>query len=165
MILSHYCLIWFILEARAELQKYFSRFLVQIKTLKFASEINWPLYRTNSELRQEKLLVVGIWGFVELVFAFPFRTALFICVACNWRDLRMLFSPNSWAYILLVNPEPSEGLKIRRVAISNTKSFDGTGFSSNYIKIWGIKGLLVPPVLQSDALADTTLQRKYVRLR
>ena len=32
-----------LLEARAEIQKYFRSFLVQMKTLKFAFEIYWPL--------------------------------------------------------------------------------------------------------------------------
>ena len=35
-------MIWPILEARAEIGKYF-RFLVQMKTSKFAFDINWPL--------------------------------------------------------------------------------------------------------------------------
>ena len=36
-------MIWSILEARAEIEKYFRSFLVQMKTSKFAFEINWPL--------------------------------------------------------------------------------------------------------------------------
>ena len=32
-----------LLEARAEIQKYFRWFLVQMKSLEFAFEINWPL--------------------------------------------------------------------------------------------------------------------------
>ena len=41
--LSYIFLIRPLLEARAEIQKYFHWFLVQIKTLKFAFKINWPL--------------------------------------------------------------------------------------------------------------------------
>ena len=36
-------MMWPILEARAEIEKHFVRFLVQMKTSKFAFEINWPL--------------------------------------------------------------------------------------------------------------------------
>ena len=36
-------MIWPILEARAEIQKYFRSFLVQMNTFKNHSEINWPL--------------------------------------------------------------------------------------------------------------------------
>ena len=49
-------MIWHILEARAELQKYLSRFLVQMKTLKFASEINWPLKSHDQLNNREKWL-------------------------------------------------------------------------------------------------------------
>ena len=41
--LSYIFLIWPLLEARAEIQKYFRWFLVQMKSLEFAFEINWPL--------------------------------------------------------------------------------------------------------------------------
>ena len=34
---------WLIFEARKEIQKYFRWFLVQMKSLEFAFEINWPL--------------------------------------------------------------------------------------------------------------------------
>ena len=43
MIICHYFMIWPILEASAEMQKYFRSYLVQIKTSKSHSEINWPL--------------------------------------------------------------------------------------------------------------------------
>ena len=36
----------------------------------------------------------------------------------------------------LRNTEPAESMKIRE-AISNTKSFDGTDFASDFAKIWG----------------------------
>ena len=41
--LSYIFLIWPLLEARAEIKKYFRWFLVQMKILEFAFEINWPL--------------------------------------------------------------------------------------------------------------------------
>ena len=41
--LSYIFLIQPLLEARAEIQKYFRWFLVQMKSLEFAFEINWPL--------------------------------------------------------------------------------------------------------------------------
>ena len=41
--LSYIFLIRPLLEARAEIQKYFRWFLVQMKSLEFAFEINWPL--------------------------------------------------------------------------------------------------------------------------
>ena len=40
-------MIWLILEARAEIQNKKVHFLVQAKTLKFASEIYWPLQNKN----------------------------------------------------------------------------------------------------------------------
>ena len=41
--LSYIFLIQPLLEARAKIQKYFCWFLVQMKSLEFAFEINWPL--------------------------------------------------------------------------------------------------------------------------
>ena len=41
--LSYFFLNRPLLEARAEIQKYFRWFLVQIKSLEFSFEINWPL--------------------------------------------------------------------------------------------------------------------------
>ena len=41
--LSYIFLIRPLLEARAEIQKYFFGFLVQMKSLEFAFENNWPL--------------------------------------------------------------------------------------------------------------------------
>ena len=41
--LSYIFLIWPLLEARAEMQKYLCWFLVQMKRLEFAFKINWPL--------------------------------------------------------------------------------------------------------------------------
>ena len=41
--LSYIFLIWPLLEARPEMQKYFRWFLVQMKTLEFAFEIYWLL--------------------------------------------------------------------------------------------------------------------------
>ena len=38
-------MIWPLLEARAEIQNIFIHFLVQMKTLKFAFEIYWPLVK------------------------------------------------------------------------------------------------------------------------
>ena len=43
-------MIWPILEARAEIEKYFVHFLVKMKTSKFAFEINWPL-RPNQQIK------------------------------------------------------------------------------------------------------------------
>ena len=48
MILSYFFLP--ILEHRAKIQKYFRLFLVQMKTLKFASEIYWPLGMSCEQL-------------------------------------------------------------------------------------------------------------------
>ena len=45
IFLSYIFLIGPLLEARAEVQKYFRWFLVQMKSLEFAFEINWPLAR------------------------------------------------------------------------------------------------------------------------
>ena len=39
-------------------------------------------YKFNSELRNKQILVVGIWGFMELVFTFPFINFL-NCVICG----------------------------------------------------------------------------------
>ena len=44
-------MIWPILEAKAEIQKYFCSFLVEIKTSKSHSEINWPLAAGVSNTR------------------------------------------------------------------------------------------------------------------
>ena len=41
--LSYIFLIQSLLEAREEIQKYFCWFLVQVKSLEIAFEINWPL--------------------------------------------------------------------------------------------------------------------------
>ena len=56
MIMSHYFMIWPILEARAEIQKYFRSFLVQMKTLKFASEVYWPLKSKYNEMYIHKMM-------------------------------------------------------------------------------------------------------------
>ena len=40
-------MIWPILEARAEIEKYFCSFFVQMKTSKSAFEINWPIIGIN----------------------------------------------------------------------------------------------------------------------
>ena len=47
MLLSYIFLIPPLLEARAEIQKIFVGFLVQMKSLEFAFEINWPLLQNQ----------------------------------------------------------------------------------------------------------------------
>ena len=47
MIISHYFFNWLILDGKAEIQKKIVHFLVQMKTLKFASEIYWPLVESG----------------------------------------------------------------------------------------------------------------------
>ena len=45
--LSYIFLIWPLLEARAEIRNIFVGFLVQMKSLELAYEINWPLHSNN----------------------------------------------------------------------------------------------------------------------
>ena len=53
MIMSYCFFNWFILEARAEIQKKIVRFLVQMKTLALASEVYWPLAHTKTNNKFE----------------------------------------------------------------------------------------------------------------
>ena len=54
--LSYVFLIWPLLEARAEVQKYFNGFLVQIKRLEFAFDIKWPLAKYQRSALLKTLL-------------------------------------------------------------------------------------------------------------
>ena len=57
--LSFIFLIQPLLEARAEIQKYFCWFLVQMKSLEFAFEINWPLTLISV------LVSIFVWIFAQ----------------------------------------------------------------------------------------------------
>ena len=70
--LSYIFLIWPLLEARAEIQKYFHWFLVQMKSLEFAFEINWPLEQhfltvgflilwVRTDFFRTKILITHLW--------------------------------------------------------------------------------------------------------
>ena len=48
--LSYIFLIGPLLEAKVEIQKHFHWFLVQIKSLEFAFEMNWPLNQSQNAL-------------------------------------------------------------------------------------------------------------------
>jgi hypothetical protein len=70
-------MIWPILEARAEIQKYFRWFLVQMKTSKFAFEINWPLGTAASKYPLNiGTLYVTDWAFNVSHFSFRKKFAL-----------------------------------------------------------------------------------------
>jgi hypothetical protein len=55
-------MIWPILEARAEIEKYFRSFLVQMKTSKFTFEINWPLEKRTKfrSLKPKQITIEGM---------------------------------------------------------------------------------------------------------
>ena len=83
---SYIFLIQPLLEARAEIQKYFCSFLVQKKSLDFAFEINWPLelklaiqirkiwaaleYKIVDLKPPNELINSGIYVLLDIVFLF-----------------------------------------------------------------------------------------------
>ena len=63
-------LIHLILEARAEIQKYFRWFLVQMKSWEFAFEINWPLGCVKNFVKLSIELWINKINFVKYVVYF-----------------------------------------------------------------------------------------------
>mgnify|MGYP007022943368 CR=1 FL=1 len=55
--MSHFFFNWLILETRTEIQKWDHSFLVQMKTLKFVSEIYWPLVQMQLAKNDVILLI------------------------------------------------------------------------------------------------------------
>ena len=76
MIMSHHFFNWLILEAQAEIQKKIIHFLVQVKTLKFASEIYLPLLLT-------KLSRCGLFGYLKMVWVLLGSNSKIICSEIN----------------------------------------------------------------------------------
>ena len=60
--LSYIILIWPLLEARAEIQKYFVGFLVQMKSLEFAFEINWPLADIQNSWSEKEIHILFMYS-------------------------------------------------------------------------------------------------------
>ena len=105
--LSHIFLIWPLLEAREEIQKYFRWFLVQVRTFKSAFEINWPFNLIRDRGKPTKTHVLTFW-YVMVLFMKNNGIKLIRCCTVNcmyycetiwWLCTSDSFTPFIWHII------------------------------------------------------------------
>ena len=112
--LSYIFLIRSLLEAREEIQKYFLCFFVQMKSLEFAFETNWPLvasqilsHKKDWGIKKEENIVTVLYQNVDPPIKF------FICIqSFSKNTIRTSFRNEFESYVGLINdfwtPQPQD---------------------------------------------------------